>query len=276
MSIKKNMSNYDCSLSFLSKNEIDIVDYDFCEKKISEKNPEVVINCSAYTDVEKAEIDIPNAEALNVTAVKNLSQICMKNKALFVHISTDYVFNGESNKPYTEICNTCPLNVYGTTKLAGENEVINSGCDYVIIRTSWLFSEFGKNFLNNIYGLMKRKTEMYVIGDQIGIPTYAPDLADLIFEVIKNRPNKKKINSLYNFSGDSPISWFGFALMIKDFASRNNNLHLANILKIDSESYMQAAKRPKYSVLSNEKVIDTFGVVPSNWKNALEDIFLGS
>ena len=165
------------------------------------------------------------------------------------------------------------MNVYGRTKLAGEKEVINSGCDYVIIRTSWLFSEFGNNFFNNIYHLMKTRSRINVIGDQIGTPTYAPDLADLVFQVIKHKSDKNKINSLYNFSGDSPISWFGFTLAIKNYASRNNDFHLAEILETDSKAYKQAALRPMYSVLDNKKVSQTFGIKSSNWKNAIKEIF---
>lgn len=185
--------------------ELDITNREAVDNYVSEHGAEIIVNCAAYTNVDKAEDDTEMADNINHLAVKNLAEVSAKYKLILIHISTDYVFDGSKNTPYLETDATAPLGVYGHTKLDGEKAVTDSGCDYLIIRTSWLYSSFGNNFVKTIRRLTAEKDSLKVVFDQVGTPTYAADLASAILEIIET--GKYKSNSgIYHFSNEGVCS----------------------------------------------------------------------
>lgn len=223
----------------------------------------IIINCAAYTNVDKAEEDKQNADLINNTAVKYLANAAKAVNATLIHISTDYVFKGINYIPFTENDTTDPESIYGITKLAGENAIINSGCKYIIIRTSWLYSPWGNNFVKNMLRLTKEKDALNVIFDQIGSPTYAKDLANAIIWIIDRRMIDQI--GIYNFSNEGVCSWYDFAVMINKLAKHN-----CNISPIHTYEYNSKVKRPHYSVLDKTKFRETFGYVIPHWVDSLD------
>ena len=228
---------------------------------------DVIINCVAYTAVDKAEEEQELANQVNHLSVKQLAQIAKSQDSKLIHISTDYVFDGESDKPYTEIDETNPINVYGKTKLAGEKalqEIMPT--DAIIIRTSWVYSEFGNNFVKTMLRLGKERDEINVVGDQIGSPTYATDLANAILEIIDNKyyQDKKQSTEVYHYSNEGEISWYEFAKEVFKIAEVD-----CKVNPITTQQYPTPAKRPKNTLMNKDKIIEKFGVKNTNWKEPL-------
>lgn len=223
---------------------------------------DVVINCAAYTDVEKAEADSGTAFALNAVAAGLLAEAARKADALMIHISTDYVFDGCSNRPYVEDDVPAPLNVYGRSKLAGEEAVLCSGCRHMIFRTSWLYSLSGRNFLNTMVEKTASMPQIKVVFDQTGTPTCAYDLAFLLMYIIEE--NMLDRTGIYNYSNEGVCSWYDFAKEISVAMG-----HLCRVVPCRTEEFPVKAVRPKYSVLDKRKVRETFAVEVPHWRESL-------
>lgn len=220
------------------------------------------INCAAYTAVDKAESDYENAFNVNVNGAKNLAEACKLYSAKLVHISTDFVFDGEHNKPYKESDPTNPISIYGETKLKGEKEVAKILSEHFIIRTSWLYSEYGNNFLNTMLRLSRDKDQLGIVGDQIGTPTYAKDLAEIIMHIIDNECSNYGV---YHYSNNGVASWYDFAKAIFDIS--NVDIQLENISTIQ---FPTPAKRPHFSVLDKTKTKENFNVRIPYWRDSLQ------
>ena len=252
---------------------LDITDAESVKKYFVDNAISICVNCAAYTNVDKAEEDRERAKRLNADAPKNLAEACNIHNSKLIHISTDYVFNGTSFIPLTEDRATLPTSIYGMSKLVGEENIINSGCKYLIFRTAWLYSEYGNNFVKTMIKLIKEKDRINVVNDQIGTPTYARDLAKLIFNIITNnglwyydgnRPLEK--NGIYHFTNEGVCSWYDFAQYIRFVlcdCCNYDTAKLAVINGIPTKEYYKDndkphARRPHYSVLSKEKTKSDF------------------
>ncbi len=243
--------------------ELDITDKQSVVEFVKSNDIQVVVNCAAYTQVDKAEDDEVFADKINHLAVSYLAEACRENSATLIHISTDYVFDGSGNIPYTEDVPTAPLGVYGKTKLAGENAVITSGCKYLIIRTSWLYSSFGNNFVKAMQRLTVEKDALKVVFDQAGTPTYAADLAKVIVHIIENEKYKSN-QGVYHFSNEGVCSWYDFAIAIRDLFGNE-----CNIQPCHSDEFPSKVKRPHFSVLDKTKIKETFDLTIPHWKESL-------
>lgn len=249
---------------FTDIKELDITQDDKVAKFIKSNKIEVVVNCAGYTAVDKAETDKSQATLLNATAVKNIALACSKVNALFIHISTDYVFEGKSFKPYTENDTASPKSFYGKTKLDGEIEVVFNAKRALIFRTSWLYSSFGKNFVKTIAEKAKTEKQLKVVFDQVGTPTYAADLAKAILEIIPKVPSKIR-TEIYNYSNEGIASWYDFAQAIVQI--RKLPCHIEPILTKD---FPTDAQRPFYSVLNKSRIKKDFGITIPYWRTSLE------
>lgn len=245
--------------------ELDITDIDAIRKMVKEHSVEAIVNCAAYTNVDKAEDDAAFCEVLNAQAPGNLAVVMKEVGGLLVHVSTDYVFGGDPyNTPCCEDQKGTPTGVYGKTKLKGEQNILAAGCNHVIIRTAWLYSEFGKNFVKTMLNLTSTKPQLKVVFDQVGTPTYAYDLASLIFDIIENR--KYNGNSgIYHYSNEGVCSWFDFTKMIAEIAGNRD----CDIQPCHSNEFPSKVVRPSYSVLDKTKVKNTFGVTIPYWTDSL-------
>lgn len=260
-SIKKISSDYpQHTFFFTDVPEVDITNLELLDRLMEEKSVDAIINCAAYTAVDKAESDVVLAESINVAGPKNLAEAAKKRGAKLIHVSTDYVFNGTANEPLKEEAQTDPIGVYGRTKLAGEQAVKDSGCDALVIRTAWLYSEFGNNFVKTMLRLGREREQLGVVFDQVGTPTYAPDLAVAIMTLLDKGFTGF---DLYHFSNEGVISWYDFTKAI--FRLENINIMLN---PIESCEYPTPAKRPAYSVL-NKKKIKAAGVSVPYWEDSL-------
>lgn len=260
-SIKKISSDYpQHTFFFTDVPEVDITNLELLDRLMEEKSVDAIINCAAYTAVDKAESDVVLAESINVAGPKNLAEAAKKRGAKLIHVSTDYVFNGTANEPLKEEAQTDPIGVYGRTKLAGEQAVKDSGCDALVIRTAWLYSEFGNNFVKTMLRLGREREQLGVVFDQVGTPTYAPDLAVAIMTLLDKGFTGF---DLYHFSNEGVISWYDFTKAI--FRLENINITLN---PIESCEYPTPAKRPAYSVL-NKKKIKSAGVSVPYWEDSL-------
>lgn len=246
--------------------ELDITDAEAVEKMVRENHVDVIVNCAAYTNVDKAEEEPAVAERLNALAVRNLAESAKRNDAVLIHISTDYVFGGtQNNTPCREDQPANPTGVYGKTKLQGEEAIKAIGCRYVIIRTAWLYSEFGKNFLKTMLNLTATKPELKVVFDQTGTPTYAYDLAEAIFEIIENRKYEGH-EGIYHYSNEGVCSWYDFTKMIAAYAGHSS----CRIYPCHSNEFPSKVVRPSYSVLDKTKFKDTFGIEVPYWTDSLK------
>ena len=265
------------SSSHFQVTPLDITDYAAVERFVAGNNIGIIINCAAYTNVEMAEEQRDSAELLNATAPGQLAQIAAAHNALLIHISTDYVFGREPyNTPCREEHQGTPTGVYGETKLMGEKRVLESGCKYVIVRTSWLYSATGKNFVKSILNLTSTKSEIKVVFDQVGTPTYAGDLAEAILAIVKDyteemgRSGSKEKSytksGLYHFSNEGVCSWYDFAQMVARFSGHNS----CDIQPCHSDEFPSPVKRPSYSVLDKTKIKQTFGLSIAYWTDSLE------
>jgi len=246
---------------FTDFNELDLSDLKNLESNISKISPSLIINCAAYTSVDKAESEIELSNILNFKAVDLISKWSSINHKKLIHFSTDYVFDGNSEKPLKENALTSPINVYGLTKLEGEKVCFKNDPDSIIIRTSWVYSSFGNNFVKTMLSIMKKRDSINVISDQIGSPTYARDLAEIILKIVNY---KNWIPGLYNYSNEGATSWFEFANLIKEYYGFNTQIN-----RILTENYPNAAKRPKYSLLDKSKIKETFNIEIPHYKESL-------
>lgn len=244
--------------------ELDITDREAVENMMQSEKADIIINCAAYTNVERAEEEADVAERINASAVENLAHAAAKNDATLFHISTDYVFDGKANTPILEDMPTRPLGVYGRTKLQGEKAIAASGCKAIVIRTAWLYSEFGNNFLKTMLRLTAEREHINVVFDQVGSPTYAGDLALAIFSIIEGDmfPGNEGI---YHFSDEGVCSWYDFAVEIAR-AVGNTNCH---INPCRSKDFPTKAQRPAYSVLDKDKIKRTFGIEIPQWRESM-------
>lgn len=246
--------------------DLDITDAEAVAKTVKDNDIKVVVNCAAYTNVEKAESDRDFAELLNAKAVRNLADAVKANDGILIHVSTDYVFGGSlGNTPRTEEEPACPTGVYGETKLHGERQIAESGVKSLIIRTAWLYSEYGKNFVKTMLGLTSTKPELKVVFDQIGTPTYAQDLADTIFDIIENRKFDGH-EGIYHYSNEGVCSWYDFTKMIAEIAGNSG----CDIQPCHSDEFPSPVTRPSYSVLDKTKIKDTFGIKVPYWTDSLK------
>jgi dTDP-4-dehydrorhamnose reductase len=242
--------------------ELDITNIEAIRNTMAENDINVIVNCAAYTAVDKAEDDEAMAELLNATAVANLATAAKEHNATLIHVSTDYVFDGNGCRPYTEEQPTSPASVYGRTKLHGEEAAVESGCNYLIFRTAWLYSPFGRNFVKTMRTLTAERDSLKVVFDQVGSPTYAGDLAALIFGIIENRELDHK--GIYHYSNEGVCSWYDFAREICEMSGNK-----CNIEPCHSDEFPSKVARPAYSVLDKSKVKATFNVNVPHWKESL-------
>lgn len=246
--------------------ELDITNAEAVEKIVKDNDVKVIVNCAAYTNVDKAEDDSEFAEILNAKAAENLAVAMKKNDGLLVHVSTDYVFGGtKNNTPCKEDEPANPTGVYGVTKLHGEQAIMATGCRHIIIRTAWLYSEFGKNFLKTMLSLTATKPQLKVVFDQVGTPTYAYDLALAIFDIVENRKYEGN-DGVYHYSNEGVCSWFDFTKMIAEYAGNTQ----CDIQPCHSDEFPSKVVRPSYSVLDKTKIKATFGTVVPYWTDSLK------
>lgn len=246
------------------KDDLDITNKKSILEVVEKNKIDVIVNCAAYTAVDKAENEKELAENINRYAVKNLGEIVKEKDLKLIHISTDYVFSGENFKPYLETDKTNPQSTYGATKLSGEEELLNLNLsNSCIIRTSWVYSSFGNNFVKTMLHLGKEREELGVVCDQVGTPTYARDLAKTIIKIIPQLENKK--TELYNYSNEGVLSWYDFAKEIMKMAKIE-----CGIKPIESKDYPTPAKRPHFSLLNKGKIKKDFQVEIPFWKDSLD------
>ncbi len=243
---------------------LDITNIDAVRLVAESEGVDVIVNCAAYTDVDRAEDDFAMADLLNHTAAGVLAKVCSERDSTLVHISTDYVFSGEGCVPYREEDTPSPRSVYGSTKLAGEESILHSGCCSIILRTAWLYSPYGKNFVKTISRLVDEKEQIRVVFDQCGTPTYAADLASLIVKILDK--NMIERYGTYHFTDEGAVSWYDFAKAVRDLRGSG-----CEVLPCRSEDYPSRARRPHYSVLDKSKVKETFDVKIPHWYDSLKD-----
>lgn len=246
--------------------KLDITDLEAVRLIVKENDVKAIVNCAAYTNVDKAEEDQEFCALLNAKAPENLAVAMKDVDGLLVHVSTDYVFGGDPyNTPCREEQKGTPTGVYGLTKLQGEQAIEASGCHYVIIRTAWLYSEFGKNFVKTMLMLTSTKPQLNVVFDQTGTPTYALDLAEAIYDIVENRKYEGN-NGVYHFSNEGVCSWYDFTKMIAEYAGNT----ACEIKPCHSDEFPSKVKRPAYSVLDKTKIKNTFGIRIPYWTDSLK------
>ncbi len=250
---------------FTNVSELDITDHLSIASFVKKYHIKIIVNCAAYTNVDKAQDEPEQADAINHKAVKAMAQVCAQHNVFLIHISTDYVFDGSGNIPYKETDETKPLGVYGQTKLDGEKAVEHSGIDYLIIRTSWLYSRFRHNFVKTIWRLSSEKEQLKVVFDQVGTPTNAADLARFIVDIIDNDKYKDK-KGLYHFSNEGVCSWYDFAWEIV-----RQSQHQCKVNPCFSDEYPTKVVRPSFSVLDKTKLKSDFNYKIPYWKDSLQD-----
>ena len=255
---------------FTDVEELDITNRDAVANFVKENDIKVIVNCAGYTNVEKAEDDEKTAELLNATAVEYLAKACKDNDATLIHISTDYVFGGnEGNTPRKENEPVNPTGAYGRTKLHGEQAIEKVGCKHIIIRTAWLYSEFGNNFVKTMRKLTAERDNLKVVFDQVGTPTYALDLAEIIKRFIEEikTPNSSLFtsNCIYNYSNEGVISWYDFAKEICELSGNK-----CDIQPCHSDEFPSKVKRPSYSVLDKTKIKNSLNITIPHWKESLK------
>lgn len=247
---------------FASREDLKLHHFGLVENFFAALKPQYCINCAAYTAVDKAEAEEDMAMLVNAEAVGNLAAVCKKHQTKFIHISTDYVFDGESETPYKEDDATGPINLYGQSKLLGEQLCMKEDADAIIIRTSWVYSEFGHNFVKTMMRLMQERNELNVVSDQIGSPTYAADLAKAIMDIVSSG---KWESGVYHYSNEGKISWYQFAQAIKELSESKAVIH-----PILTAEYPTPAKRPKFSLLNKDKIKTVFQLQIPDWKDSLQ------
>jgi len=264
LEFQKISNSYDSLSWFFSTiKTLDLLKLDTIDSFLNNISPSVIVNCAAYTNVDKAETEPKLANTINYKAVDIISKWTSENNKKLIHVSTDYVFDGLSKLPLSENSITNPLNEYGRSKLKGEQICLYNDANSIVIRTSWLYSSFGKNFVKTMIDLMKKNKSVKVVNDQIGSPTYAHDLARLIIEIIINYKNE---SGLFHYSNDGEISWFDFARSIKELYNLD-----CEIIGVSSKDFKTLAKRPEYSLLNKSKIKTTFNLEIPNYKQSLKN-----
>lgn len=251
---------------FCASDDLDITNIDNCKTVFSKAKPDYCINAAAYTAVDKAESEPGKAHLINVVGARNLAEVCKIHNTVLLHISTDFVFDGDKNVPYTEADTPNPTGVYGQTKLDGERAIQAIFENYYIIRTSWVYSQFGNNFMKTMLRLASERDSISVVNDQIGTPTNAVDLAKALIQIVSthNRQLTTGNFGIYHFSNEGQCSWYDFAQKIFEI----NNINI-NLQAIPTTSFPTPAKRPKYSVLDKTKIKAAFGIEIGNWQDSL-------
>lgn len=244
--------------------ELDITDGDAVAAFVKENAVDIIVNCAAYTNVDKAETDEAAAELINATAVENLAKAMKMVDGTLFHVSTDYVFGNEGNTPRTEDMPLNPLGVYGRTKLHGEQAIAAVGCKSIIIRTAWLYSEFGNNFLKTMMRLTAEREQLNVVFDQVGTPTYAGDLALAIFSIIEGGLYAGN-EGVYHFSNEGVCSWYDFATEIAIAAGNTDCM----VMPCHSSEFPSPVTRPSFSVLDKSKIKNTFGIDIPHWRDSM-------
>ncbi|MGN6399958.1 MAG: dTDP-4-dehydrorhamnose reductase [Flavisolibacter sp.] len=262
--LKELASHYpEIDFVFFNRNELSIADKAALQTVFELYQPNYFINCAAYTAVDKAEEEKELATQINGTAVGEIAKLCERNNCRLIHISTDYVFDGLAREPLNESDKVSPVNAYGESKLLGEQLALQNDPGAIIIRTSWVYSSYGKNFVMTMVRLMKEKESIGVVNDQIGSPTYAADLAQAILQIITWG---KWVPGIYNYSNEGIISWFEFAVEIKKLINVS-----CTVNPIDTAQFPTPAKRPAYSVLDKTKIQATFNIQLKDWKESLQE-----
>lgn len=271
-------SNENFQFIFFDRDELNIADEASLKNIFKKYAPTFFINCAAYTAVDKAETEKEFAYSINAEAVGNIAEQCAQYNTTLIYISTDYVFDGKGEKPYKEMDATNPVNYYGYTKLRGEELALKNNSKTIIIRTSWVYSEYGNNFVKTMLRLMNERKELNVVNDQFGSPTYAKDLAEVILSIVNSQwsivdkdPQTANLklqtyNGIYHFSNEGIISWFDFAVAIKEIKKLDCIIH-----PIPTAAYPTPAKRPAYSGLDKTKIINTFDIQLKNWRESLQE-----
>ncbi len=254
---------------FVTREQLPIDDAEAVAAYFAAHAIDVCVNCAAYTAVDKAEAENEKANAINGTAVGNLAALCKQYNALFIHISTDYVFDGTATAPYQVTHPVQPVNAYGASKLLGEQLALQNNSSSIIIRTSWVYSSFGNNFVKTMMRLMKERESLNVVGDQQGCPTYAADLANAIMQIIDKAPHSFNAAdpsaTLYNYSNTGTITWYDFAAAIKEISGST-----CVVNAIPTAQYPTPARRPAYSVMDTAKIQQEFNVEIPGWKESLK------
>ncbi|MCZ8197447.1 MAG: dTDP-4-dehydrorhamnose reductase [Flavobacterium sp.] len=267
---------------FCSSSELDITNLDTCKAVFSKYKPNYCINTAAYTAVDKAESETEKAIAINVTGAKNLALVCKEQDSVLLHVSTDFVFDGNKKASYTEDDVPNPTGVYGQTKLDGEKAIQEAFENYFIIRTSWVYSQFGNNFMKTMLRLASERDSLSVVNDQIGTPTNAVDLAEVLVSMVCHTERSRSASSnlqpptsnlfgIYNFSNEGQCSWYDFAKKIFEF----NGIKI-DLKPIPTTSFPTPAKRPAYSVLDKSKIKNVFGIDIKNWEESLKTLIFPS
>jgi len=262
------LQNIGNSFVFATRDQLDLSYLNNIQSYFKDRKFDLIINCAAYTKVDKAELDEKQANLINHLAVKKIAEIAKSNNIKLIHISTDFVFDGFKNQPYFESDTASPLNVYGKTKLAGENAVLSTmNFNAIIIRTSWVYSEYGNNFVDTILKLVINSNELNVVSDQIGTPTYASDLGAAILNIIRSEKfNRNKLKSqIYHYSNKGFCNWHDFAKEIINILGSNCILN-----SIKTKDYPTTAKRPRSTVMSTDKISQEFGLKINFWKDSLK------
>ena len=261
-------SNYE--VIYASRVDFDLCDMGALEEIITTINPHIVINASGYTAVDKAESNQEVADVINHLVVAKLACVCKALDSWLIHMSTDYIFDGKSKKPYFENDRANPQGIYGESKRSGELAIQRTGCKHIIIRTSWVFSEYGHNFLKTMLSVGADHDELSVVVDQIGCPTYAQDIAQSIVSMVPKLSLNSSVSGIFHYCGDQACSWYEFAQAIfleaKVFGWKTPN----HINAIATAKYPTLAVRPPYSALSCSKIYDTFEIAPSNWREGIK------
>ena len=258
-----NTSDEKIEWTFLDKEKLDISDFKSVQQFLLEEKFDYCINCAAYTNVEQAEEENGKANLVNALAVGNLAKSCAVTNTVLIHISTDYVFDGQKKAPYSETDTTNPLSIYGKTKLHGEYQIIENCTEYFILRTSWLYSKFGKNFLKTIVKKIKNNEKLKIVDSQVGVPTSTMLVARFVTYLINNRINQ---HGVYNVSPDGQTSWYGFAREIASYFTNYPDKNIKPTTHVPTK-----AQRPNYSVLDNNK-IKSLGFITNSWENDLKAV----
>jgi dTDP-4-dehydrorhamnose reductase len=262
--------NTDHEVIYTSREQLDIADFEVTKSKILEFSPDIIINATAYTAVDKAEEDQKTANLINHLAVKNIADICNQLECWLIHVSTDYVFDGNSKVPYKEDDETNPQGAYGETKLKGELAIQASGCKHIIIRTAWVFSEYGNNFLKTMLRLGAERDQLSIVDDQVGCPTYAQNIAKAIVVIMRRLKSEGNIIGTYHYVGEVGCSWADFAEDIfKEAIKQGIIKNKPKIIKVSTSEYPTLAKRPMQSKLDFSKFKSTFGINQSNYADSI-------
>ena len=264
--VKKGNINH--SFVFVTREELDLSSKSNIKSYFKNHKFDLIINCAAFTAVDRAELYEEEANKINHLAVKQIAEIAKRNSIKLIHISTDFVFDGLTNQPYSESDTTSPLNIYGKSKLAGEDSILSiMKFDAIIIRTSWLYSEYGNNFVTTILKLAEKNSSLNIVSDQIGSPTYAVDLAQVILTIVKSEKfiESNKKSQIYHYSNEGVCNWYDFAKEIINISGVK-----CTIKPIKTEDYPTAAKRPQYSLLSKKKISKEFNLKINYWQDSLK------